>query len=1241
MGAEVELVGSNLFEVVVGLLTSARRLFMRRPRAASHLVLVAALVLAGLVAQGGTGASARFAKSSRTASTSTTGAATAATATTTGLPAGFQESVVFSGLTQPTAVRFASDGRIFVAEKSGIIKVFDSLTDTTPTVFADLSTNVYNFWDRGLLGLALDPNFPTTPYVYVLYTYDAEIGGTAPKYGTPGVLSDPCPNPPGATADGCVVSGRLSRLQANGDVMTGSEQVLINDWCQQYPSLSVGSLVFGQDGALYASAGTASNFNFDDWGQDGNPLNPCGDPPGGVGATLTPPTAEGGSLRAQDVRTTGDPTGLDGTIIRIDPATGAAPADNPLASSSDPNTRRIIAYGVRNPFRMTLRPGTNELWFGDVGTYAYEELNRIVSPSDSTVENFGWPCYEGPNRQPGFDAANLDLCESLYAQGGPPAGGTPYFSYAHASAILRGRSLPDRELVDLGGGVLHRQLLPRSVPGRPLLRRLLAQLHLVRAERDQRPAGHVDDDRLRCRRVGSGRPRDGPERRSLLRRLHRRHDQANPVHRCGAAAADRAPTTSATWRWTSATNGWGPVEKDKSNGGLAAGDGHTITLNGTTYTKGLGTNAVSDIRYALSGGCSRFRADVGVDDEITSTRASVVFQVFADGTKLYDSGVMGATTATKSIDVNLTGKNELQLVVTDAGNGNDSDHADWAAARIDCGNGSIPPPPSGHRLPQRPQLDVGDERLGPGREGQEQRWPRGGRRAHDHAERDHVHEGAGHERAFPTSATRSRAAAVASGPTSGWTTRSRRRAASVVFQVFADGTKLYDSGVMGATTATKSIDVNLTGKNELQLVVTDAGDGNDSDHADWAAARIDCGAPNTPPTPTITSPPAGTTWKVGDLINFSGSATDAEDGTLPGIGALVDADPPPLPVELPHAHRPDVDRRRLRIVHRSRPRVPVVSRAAADRDRLRRPVDDDERRAPPAVRRADVRVEPQRARSSSSNSVAGTTPFTRTVITGSTNTISAGSPQTLNGTNYVFSSWSDGGAASHNITADASATYTATYAAQQRLHPADFHDRLQRRRMLEQRVHVGRDRHVVGDGRRRRKRRRGDPLHARRLRSHRCRAPRTAVPSRSRRRRPSSSAPGTPPGNVEPINSQLIRSEVPDTTRRPVSIACNGSACSAGCVCRGGERNAVGDGRPVAVGLASIQYTLDGCEPDDIEPPYLGAFFRPRDDDGEVPRLGQRGERRGGEVAADPSRHVEADCRDHLAGQRCDRQRDD
>jgi len=363
----------------------------------------------------------------------------AGSASASTLPSGFSEATAFSGLTNPTAIRFAADGRVFVAEKSGLIKVFSSLSDTTPTTFADLRTQVHNFWDRGLLGMALHPGFPVNPSVYVLYAHDAAIGGTAPRWGTAGTTSDPCPSPPGATADGCVISGRLSRLQADGDVMTGAEQVLVEDWCQQYPSHAIGSLAFGADGALYVTGGDGASFNFTDYGQDGSPVNPCGDPPGGAGSILTSPTAEGGALRSQDVRTSADPASLDGAVLRLNPESGLAMADNPNAGSQDLNVRRIVASGLRNPFRMTVRPGTSEVWVGDVGWNTWEEINRL-DPVGADV-NFGWPCYEGAGRQPGYDGANLDICERLYTDTARPAR-APFYAYNHSATVVAGETCP-------------------------------------------------------------------------------------------------------------------------------------------------------------------------------------------------------------------------------------------------------------------------------------------------------------------------------------------------------------------------------------------------------------------------------------------------------------------------------------------------------------------------------------------------------------------------------------------------------------------------------------------------------------------------------------------------------------------------------------------------------------------------------------------------------------------------------
>ncbi|GAB3848865.1 PQQ-dependent sugar dehydrogenase [Dactylosporangium cerinum] len=352
-------------------------------------------------------------------------------AAATSLPAGFSEQVVFAGLVHPTKVVFSPDGRVFVAEKSGVIKVFDSLSSTTAHVFADLSAEVHDYEDEGLLGLALPPNFPTSPYVYVAYTYDALIGGTPPTYG------DACPT----TATGCPVSGRISRLQASGNAMVGTEQVLINDWCTQFETHSMGDLAFGADGALYASGGDGGSASFADWGQAGNPVNPCGDPPGGVGGAMNPPSAEGGALRSQrGVRDTSNAAPLNGTIIRIDPATGAAMPDNPLYNTTtDANRRRIVAYGLRNPYRWTFRPGTSEIWIGDVGWRNWEEIDRLVNPLATPLTNFGWPCYEGVGQQPGYKNANLSLCNSLYTAG---TATPPVYQYAHVDHVVSGDACP-------------------------------------------------------------------------------------------------------------------------------------------------------------------------------------------------------------------------------------------------------------------------------------------------------------------------------------------------------------------------------------------------------------------------------------------------------------------------------------------------------------------------------------------------------------------------------------------------------------------------------------------------------------------------------------------------------------------------------------------------------------------------------------------------------------------------------
>ena len=164
---------------------------------------------------------------------------------------------------------------MFVAEKSGLVKVFDSLTDPTPTIFADLRTNVYNFWDRGLLGPGARSGLPGQPVrLRPLHLRRSDRRHRRRAGERWAATADDCPTPPGATTDGCVVSGRLSRLQAAGNAMTGSEQVLIEDWCQQFPSHSVGTLAVRPGRRALRGRGDGASFDFVDYGQTGDPAEP-------------------------------------------------------------------------------------------------------------------------------------------------------------------------------------------------------------------------------------------------------------------------------------------------------------------------------------------------------------------------------------------------------------------------------------------------------------------------------------------------------------------------------------------------------------------------------------------------------------------------------------------------------------------------------------------------------------------------------------------------------------------------------------------------------------------------------------------------------------------------------------------------------------------------------------------------------------------------------------------------------
>ncbi|CAL9632606.1 NPCBM/NEW2 domain-containing protein [Streptomyces sp. enrichment culture] len=204
-----------------------------------------------------------------------------------------------------------------------------------------------------------------------------------------------------------------------------------------------------------------------------------------------------------------------------------------------------------------------------------------------------------------------------------------------------------------------------------------------------RSVGRVDPGR-RARAEFTVTPPDGTAvGESVLTATARYRAAGEPrvtAQRAAVRTMPKPPTTD-SWAsdlpWLKSANGWGPPERDRSNGEQGAADGRTLTLDGTAYAKGIGAHADSDIEFWLGGKCSSFTATVGIDDEINGY-GGVSFAVVADGRRLWSSPTVDGRSEPVEVNVPLDAARHVNLLVTDTDGTKSGDHGDWAGAMFHC-----------------------------------------------------------------------------------------------------------------------------------------------------------------------------------------------------------------------------------------------------------------------------------------------------------------------------------------------------------------------------------------------------------------------------------------------------------------------------------------------------------------------------------------------------------------------------